>query len=99
MPAIVLPMQTTTPQNKPADGTQSAEKYIVTEHRKDLNRTYYVCAPPGFMRKSDGTQARDGSFSGGPEWTLYREKALEFTSFITAARVAGKCASAKVRAA
>jgi len=69
-------------------------RYIVSEYRKDQKRTWYVAARPGYMRCSDGTMARDGSFDGGPEWTLKRDHALEFESHRAAALVRSKCPSA-----
>lgn len=70
--------------------------FIVSEYRKDLEQTWYVCARPGYYRKSDGTQARDGAFSGGPEWTTKRDDAFLFQSHRAAARVAGKCPNSQV---
>jgi hypothetical protein len=71
-------------------------RYIVSEYRKDQKRTWYVAARPGYMRCSDGTMVRDGSFAGGPEWTLKRDHALEFGSHMAAARVRSKCPSATI---
>lgn len=71
-------------------------RWIVLDYRKDMKRTWYVCARPGWMRCADGTFSRDGSFGGGPEWTLKREHALVFTSRLAAARVAGKCPSTQI---
>lgn len=71
-------------------------KWIITDYRKDQQRTWYVCARPGWMRCADGHFERDGSLKGGPEWTLNRGEALEFQSHRAVARVAGKCPSAKI---
>lgn len=71
-------------------------KYIVCEFRRDRKQMWYVAARPGYMRCKDGTMKRDGSFKGGPEWTAKRAEALEFTSYLSAARVKGKCPTAKV---
>lgn len=73
-------------------------KFIVTETRRDTGRTWYVAAKPGWMRCASGAMARDGSFAGGPEWTLNRSHALEFDTRLKAARVRGKCPSATVEA-
>ena len=71
-------------------------RFIVSEFRLDKKQTWYVAARPGWMRCKDGSFARDGSFAGGPEWTLNREHAFEFASHRAAARVKGKCPSAEV---
>lgn len=73
------------------------KKYIVSELRKDSGLFWYVCARPGYMRCSDGSTKRDGSFKGGPEWTTNPNHALKFTSKLAAARVKGKCPSAYVQ--
>ncbi len=72
-------------------------RYIISDVRKGSGRTFYVAAPPGYYRKADGTLARDGTpFTSGPEWTEKRGHAREFTSYLSAARVRSKCASAVV---
>ncbi len=73
-------------------------KYIITEVRRDQRHkpTWYVAARPGYMRCADGTYQRDGSFAGGPEWTLKREHAFEFATHRAAALVKSKCPSAKI---
>lgn len=65
-------------------------KYIIQETFKSTGRTYYVAARPGWCRKADGSFERDGSLLGGPEITLRRAHALEFSSHRAAARVASK---------
>ena len=71
-------------------------KFIILETRRDTKQTWYVCARPGWMRKSDGSYARDGSFAGGPEWTKKREHAFEFASHRSAARVQSKSPSSVI---
>jgi hypothetical protein len=71
-------------------------KYFISQTRKDKKQTWYVAAPPGYMRKASGEFARDGSFSGGPEWTQNRAHAHIFKSYLSAARVQGKCPGCKV---
>lgn len=84
--------------NNNASAAETAQKvsYIISEFRRDTGRTLYVCARPGYCRTADGSMRRDGSFKGGPEWTDNRAHALEFTSYLAAARIQGKCPSSKV---
>lgn len=72
-------------------------KFIISDYRKGTRVTWYVCAPPGYYRKANGTLAKDGCFQGGPEWSTTREHALEFHSHRSAARVANKCVSATIK--
>lgn len=77
---------------------QETCRYIISEARKDMGRTYYVVAPPGYMRKQDGSIVKDGtSFTkSGPEWSEDRSKAFEFKTLRYAMIVSGKCQSSKV---
>jgi hypothetical protein len=81
---------------KKSHGEIFQHRYIISEYRKGRKETWYVCARSGYMRRSDGTMARDGEFPGGPEWTTRREHALEFDSHRAAARVRSRCPSATV---
>ncbi len=71
-------------------------RYIISEFRPGTNLTWYVAARPAYYRKQDGSIACDGCFKGGPEWTLARAHAFEFTSYWSAARVQGKCPNSRV---
>lgn len=65
---------------------------FISEYRRDLKRTWYVCAPPGYYRQmATGKMIRDGCFKGGPEWSEKRNNAFVFPSHRAAARVRNKC--------
>jgi hypothetical protein len=66
----------------------------ISEYRQDLNRTHYVCAPPGYCRAAGGSGIyRDGTDlrHSGPEWSENRSHAHGFKSHRAAARVRNKC--------
>jgi hypothetical protein len=71
-------------------------QYIISEYDQSTKRAFWVCAPPGYYRSSDSSLKCDGCFKGGPEWTQNRSHAHKFTTYLSAARVQGKCPSARV---
>jgi len=76
----------------------TTKHFIIRDDRKDQNRPWYVCAPPGYMRKMDGSVVRDGTniTNSGPEWSLERNHAFVFRSHRSAARVRTKTISGKI---
>ena len=73
--------------------------FIITDDRvktSPMRSVFYMSAPPGFARASDGRIVRDGMKDSGPEWTVQRSDAYIFKSHRAAARVANKCATAKI---
>ena len=76
-------------------------KYIITEFRPAETTAYlpssHVYAPPGYLRRADGTVYRDGTPpTSGPEWGPDATKAFRFDTHRKAARVLGRCGSRAV---